>query len=238
MMTHPKREMIVCIHDVGFGCARTVKELIEFCESEMGALPSLAVVPAASNEEGRRDLEAMLRGYAGEIVQHGYDHAALRRFHPLNILTADRNEFTGRGRDEAIKRVADGKAMLEEMAGRTVGTFLPPTWDRGALTPWILFDSGFQQVIGLKALLHADGQRHALATFSWDCGRFEKLGWAGEALGYLLWLKSNSTPVIALHPDDVRRGFLKRIRSLVRRLRNEGFFPTGFATLGAAMVTA
>ena len=58
----------------------------------------------------------------------------------------------------------------------------------------------------------------ALATYSWDCGRFGCIGHLGNTIGRALSLFPRRLPCVVIHPADVARGFLEQALSLIDSL--------------------
>ena len=79
---------------------------------------------------------------------HGWFHqdraahtgfAAIKAHH----LTASEGEFLGLSRDVAAQRMADGRALIEDIIGRPVAGFVAPAWLYGDGARAALADSGF-----------------------------------------------------------------------------------------------
>jgi predicted deacetylase len=92
-----------------------------------------------------------LRGWSDagvEMFAHGWfhrDHAShrgLRKF-KASAMTAGEGEFLGLSRSDATQRMADGKALIEDIIGRELAGFVAPAWLYGAESLEALRTSGF-----------------------------------------------------------------------------------------------
>lgn len=69
-----------------------------------------------------------------EIFLHGYFHRdvglhrAARDRLRSRFMTANEGEFLGLSRAEAAARIADGRALLEDVTGRAIDGFVAPAW--------------------------------------------------------------------------------------------------------------
>jgi predicted deacetylase len=97
------------------------------------------------------DFARMLRGWADEGVEmfvHGWfhrdlaAHTGLTKFKARH-LTAGEGEFLGLTATEAARRMADGKALLEDIIGRPASGFVAPAWLYGPGALEALAPSGF-----------------------------------------------------------------------------------------------
>lgn len=77
-----------------------------------------------------------------EIFLHGYFHrdqavhsSAADRMR-ARFMTAGEGEFLGLSRDDAAARIAEGRALLEQVIGRSIDGFIAPAWlyGEGALS--------------------------------------------------------------------------------------------------------
>ena len=100
---------------------------------------------------GNETFAAKLRSWAEQGIEmfvHGWFHqdrsahtgvAALKARH----MTASEGEFLGLTRSEASQRMADGKALVEDMIGRAAAGFIAPAWLYGPGAMEALAESGF-----------------------------------------------------------------------------------------------
>jgi predicted deacetylase len=150
------RKLIISIHDVT-PKHRDRLERIEAFLSECGVQSrySMLVVPdfwRAWPLREHPDFCAWLRARSEsgvEILLHGYFHrdeaehrGAIARFQ-ASSMTAGEGEFLGLEHVEARRRLAAGKALLEDVVGRPVTGFVAPAWLYGAGTHSALRDLGF-----------------------------------------------------------------------------------------------
>lgn len=156
-----------------------------------------------------------LRGWADAGINmfvHGWFHrtdsvplglaARLRARH----MTAGEGEFLGLGEAEAARRMADGRALIEDITGRPVAGFIAPAWLYGPGAHAALARSGF-----------ALAEDH-LGVWQPTTGRVLARGpvitWASRSRGRILSslgaaailrraLARSSAVRVAVHPGDV-----------------------------------
>lgn len=96
---------------------------------------------------------ARLRGWAEsgiEIFLHGYfhrddsNHAGAAARLRARLMTASEGEFLGLSRDEAARRIADGRKLIEDVTGRAVDGFVAPAWLYGEGAREALHDAGVE----------------------------------------------------------------------------------------------
>ena len=152
-MAPSDRILLASIHDVSPRFESEVDRLIDVLAPHVGERLAMLVVP---NHWGDAPIKpgspfaSRLRSWADrgiEIFLHGYFHrdeaAHARTTDRLraNLMTAGEGEFLGLSRESASSRIAEGRALLEDIIGRRVDGFIAPAW------------------------LYSDGAREALA----DC---------------------------------------------------------------------
>lgn len=144
--------LLVSIHDVGPRFEREVDLLAERLGRALGgARFAMLVVPDhwRAAPLGRASaFQARLRGWADEGVEmfvHGWTHrdengtAGFRARH----MTSGEGEFLGLSREEALRRMTDGRALIEDITGRPAAGFIAPAWLYGAGAREALRASGF-----------------------------------------------------------------------------------------------
>ena len=108
-----------------------------------GDAPILAGSPFASR----------LRGWADagiEILLHGYFHRDQARHAGAadklraTFMTAGEGEFLGLSREDAASRIAEGRALLEDVIGRRVDGFVAPAWLYGEAALEALSECGMR----------------------------------------------------------------------------------------------
>ena len=220
------RPFLVCIHDVTPAYALQTREILDALAPLIGRRLSLGVVP---DWHGQWPLVAhpeycrMVDGHAEELLLHGYFHQRRRGWGPITLL-AGSDEMNGLNREETRNTLERGQHVMTRMFGRPARGFLPPAWQRGRLKP--ANDHGPEYVLGFFSLDASSGRSISLATWSWDCGRFGWLGHIGHGIGWLLHSVDRGVPVLAIHPNDLHRGFGAKILRLAEQLLESGYEPT------------
>ena len=146
--------LLASIHDVSPRFESEVDRLLEILKPHVGERLAMLVVP---NHWGDAPIEpgspfaTKLRGWAEsgvEMFLHGYFHRDRSRHGGTadrlraRLMTAGEGEFLGLSRDEASARIADGRALVEDVIGRPVDGFVAPAWLYGEGALSALSDSG------------------------------------------------------------------------------------------------
>jgi len=134
------RLLLASIHDVSPRFEGEVDRLLNLLRPHVGDRVAMLVVP---NHWGDAPIipgsafAKRLRGWAAsgtEIFLHGYFHrdqakhgAAADRLR-ARFMTAGEGEFLGLSRDDASARIAEGRALLEDVIGRRIDGFVAPAW--------------------------------------------------------------------------------------------------------------
>lgn len=222
----------VCLHDAAPGSERAILRQWEALHSVIGAPPSIAVIPAAAGPSwatiGTAYRESLGRA---ERLLHGFHHSRPDGRSLVSRACGRVDEFAGLARARARQRLADGQQVMTDLFGRPAAGFLPPAWQAGPVDASLLADSGLRFAVGFRRLRPRAGPAVPLATFTWDFGPIPWLGHVGAPLGLLLRLQPGAVPVVALHPCDEARGFLRPALALVRRLLDTGHRPVPFDAL-------
>ncbi len=167
--------VIVEVHDVSAARTAGVAAVLERLD-RIGARPRvLLVVPAGLSESGELVRLLMAERAAGsEVVLHGFEHRASGRFagRPLDVLRAslfspDDAEFLSLDRDEARRRLLEGRALLARL-GLDVEGFCAPGWLEPPWLPRLLRELDFRYDVGMSVL--RDLRR----------GTRRRLPWVGE----------------------------------------------------------
>lgn len=204
----PDHRLIVAIHDVGPRFEAEIDALVDRLTRRLGQTRfAMLVVPDHWGEAplaGNRGYQAKLRGWtdAGvEMLVHGWFHrddsahrGAIARLKARH-MTAGEGEFLGLGRAEALRRMVDGRRLIEDAIGAPVAGFVAPAW------------------------LYGDGARVALIEAGFDLAEDHMRVWrpmTDEVLahGPVITWASRSTPRIAssLAAAALARRFLRRQR--------------------------
>jgi predicted deacetylase len=149
------KTLLASIHDVGPRAESAVDQLADLLAQILGG-PKFAMLvvpdhwgeaPLAANPA----YQAKLRNWADQGVEmfvHGWFHKDLAQHTGMAALkakhmTASEGEFLGLTRDEAARRMADGRKLIEDIIGREVTGFIAPAWLYGPGANEALAQSGF-----------------------------------------------------------------------------------------------
>lgn len=223
---------MVALHDAAPAAEREVLRQLDQLAPLVGDRVAAAVIPAPAGG-GWRDAGRTLRASLARVERllHGHHHRTPRSRRLLGLCCGHVDEFSLLPAEEARRRLDAGQRILAEAFGRPAAGFLPPAWQAGAVDARMLAACGLRFGVGFTRLLTAGGAAHRLATFTWDFGPAAALGRLGTPLGLALLRRRGAVPVIALHPCDERRGFLRVALERVRLLLAEGFAPVTFGPL-------
>jgi hypothetical protein len=120
--------------------------------------------------------------------------------------------------------------VFSEAFGAPARGFVAPAWQMGRFRP---NDNqlGLEHAFGFFSLASRGGRTIPLATWTWDWGRWARLGHVAHGVGWLSRSMNRGTPAIAIHPRDLERGFWPKILRRVRRLLDAGYEPTTMAAM-------
>jgi predicted deacetylase len=134
------RLLLASIHDVSPRFESEIDRLLGLLAPSVGSRVALLAVP---NHWGDAPImpgspfAGRLRRWADrgmEIFLHGYFHRDdARHGRTANrirgrFMTAGEGEFLGLSRDEACRRIAEGRSLLEDVIGRPIDGFVAPAW--------------------------------------------------------------------------------------------------------------
>jgi len=229
-----KRRLILSIHDVAPAFEAEIEQLVELARPTAGDRIAMLVVPHHWNSDplvGGSAFAARLRGWSDrgyEMFLHGWSHrddcqhAALRDRLKAKRMTAGEGEFLGIDRQEAQRRLRDGRRLVEDVIGREVAGFIAPAWLYGAAA--------------LEAIAEAD---FAIAEDHWrvwvprtdrtlSCGPV--MTWASRtparlhsSLALAATMRTIPMPAtmrVAVHPPDARQPRL--VKSIAATLATLG----------------
>lgn len=145
-MPVPRRLLLASIHDVSPRFESQVDQLLDAFSPHVGKRLAMLVVP---NHWGGSPIVAgsafatRLRDWAAEGIEmflHGFHHRDSAHYATrtdrlrARAMTAGEGEFLGLSRAQATSRIADGRALLEDVIGRSIDGFVAPAWlyGRGA----------------------------------------------------------------------------------------------------------
>lgn len=146
MPTNGDRLLLASIHDVSPRFESEVQRLAELLAPMVGDRLAMLVVP---NHWGDAPIQpgspfaSRLRCWSDagvEIFLHGYfhrddaRHAGADRLR-ARFMTAGEGEFLGLSQTAASSRIAEGRALVEDVIGRRIDGFVAPAWlyGKGAL---------------------------------------------------------------------------------------------------------
>jgi hypothetical protein len=134
------RLLLASVHDVSPRFETEIDQLIELLQPHVGARLAMLVVP---NHWGDAPVipgspfAARLRAWAEagmEMFVHGFFHRDEVRHERsgkrvrARLMTAGEGEFLGLTRTDAIKRIRDGRALVEDVTGKPATGFVAPAW--------------------------------------------------------------------------------------------------------------
>lgn len=155
-MSPEPRRLLVSIHDVGPGFEAQVDALADRLTRLIGSQRFTMLVvpdhwgeaPLASNKR----YQAKLRRWAEagvEMFAHGWfhrddsRHAGRVASFKARHMTAGEGEFLGLSHAEALRRMRDGRRLIEDCTGRPVAGFVAPAWLYGDGAKTALAEAGF-----------------------------------------------------------------------------------------------
>lgn len=212
-----RRLLLASIHDVSPRFEAEVDALADRLAPAVGAKIAMLVVPNHWHEAPiipGSAFAARLRRWAEagvEVFLHGFFHRdetpATRTSDRLRAryMTAGEGEFLGLDRDEARRRIEDGRALLEDVIGRPIEGFVAPAW---------LYGDGALEALRESGVKLAEDHWH---VWSPNCGltlaRGPVITWASRTRGRLLSSLAAAAAVrhlpipvlrVGVHPPDIR----------------------------------
>ena len=231
----PARRLLVSIHDVSPRSEVAVDALAERLDRHLGgARFAMLVIPDHWRQApiaGDAAFHARLRQWASlgiEMFLHGWCHRdetpaqqGLAGFKGKH-MTAGEGEFLNLSRGEAVRRMGEGKTLLEDILGAPVAGFIAPAWLYGPGALAALDDLGFALAED-HMKVWTPGDRRVVSrgpVITWASrspGRIRSsLGFAALARWVLPALP---TVRVAVHPGDVTvPALLTSIDATVSRL--------------------
>lgn len=147
--------LLASIHDVGPRFEGAVDRLHDRLTVHVGDRMAMLVVPDHWGEaplSAAPAFRARLRAWSDagvEMFVHGWFHrdttttgGGLTGFKARH-MTASEGEFLSLPRDEALRRMRDGRALIEDAIGRPVAGFIAPAWLYGGGAMAALGEAGF-----------------------------------------------------------------------------------------------
>lgn len=148
------RRLLASIHDVSPRHETAIDTLYDLLHVHCGARQAMLVVPnfwASAPIIPGSAFAAKLRGWADagiEMFLHGSFHRDDRRHDTMlarikaNHMTAGEGEFLGLPRDQAVRRIEQGRKLVEDVTGRPIAGFIAPAWLYGPGALEALVDTG------------------------------------------------------------------------------------------------
>jgi hypothetical protein len=144
--------LLASIHDVSPRFETEIDRLLDLFRPHVGERLAMLVVPNHWSQSpiiAGSSFATRLRAWADsgiEMFLHGYFHKDEARHQGLSRIrakhmTAGEGEFLGLGREEAMRRIADGRALLENILGKPITGFVAPAWLYGPGAHEALSDS-------------------------------------------------------------------------------------------------
>jgi len=205
------------IHDVGPRFESEVDRLADLIGGVLGG-PKFAML-VVPDHWGMAPLgeaaafRARLRGWAGQGVEmfvHGWyhkdmaEHSGMASFKARH-LTAGEGEFLGLSQEEAARRMADGKALIEDAIGGPVAGFIAPAWLYGPGALAALAEAGFALAEDhMRVWAPESGQTLATGPVVTWASRSRMRQLSSLAVAALARSAFHALPVarIAVHPGD------------------------------------
>ena len=222
----PAKRLLLSIHDVSPRAEHAVVRLRDLLQVRHGARSvALLVVPNHWGEAPIRagtPFAARLRAAAedgDEIFLHGWYHRAdarpdgqLDRWR-ARWMTAGEGEFLGLSRAEAVRRIRDGRKLLEDITGRPLAGFVAPAWLYGSGAREALAELEFPLAeTHMKVWRPADGEvlaRGPVVTWASRSRARIASSLAFASIAPRL-LAATDTVRIGVHPGDVGVSELRR----------------------------
>jgi uncharacterized protein len=146
--------LLASIHDVSPRFESELDRLLELLAPHVGERLAMLVVPNHWGDAPIRrgsPFATRLRRWADsgvEMFLHGYFHRDQSRHQDpaarlrARFMTAGEGEFLGLSRDDASSRIAEGRALVEDVIGRSIDGFVAPAWLYGEGALLALAESG------------------------------------------------------------------------------------------------
>ena len=223
MSTAAQRLLLASIHDVSPRFESEVDRLLDLLQPHVGSRLAMLVVP---NHWGDAPIvagtpfAARLRAWADagiEMFLHGYFHrddssheGKADRFR-AHLMTAGEGEFLGLSRDAASSRIAEGRAVVEQVIGRPIDGFVAPAWLYGEGALQALCDCGIRLAEDhLRVWSPASGRQLAWGpVITWASRSRPRLA-SSLAAAALLRRAPIAALRIGVHPPDVNHEALVR----------------------------
>jgi predicted deacetylase len=244
------RKLLLSIHDVTPRFDATVERLHDrLCRLTGTNRMAMLVVPDHWGEAPLANdprFGAKLRAWADQGVEmflHGWfhrddsRHAGAGASFKAKHMTAGEGEFLGLSREEAQRRLSDGRKLVEDVIGRPIAGFVAPAWLYGEGAKAALRDEGFAMAEDhFRVWRPRDGAVLARGpVISWASrSRNRRLSSLGFAALARTALKPLPVVRIALHPGDAN--YQSLLDSIDRTVKSfaRSHFPARYGDLACA----
>lgn len=216
-LDQPRRLLLASIHDVSPRFESEVDGLLERLSGVVGSRIAMLVVPNHWHDSpviAGSSFAARLRRWTDdgvEIFLHGFFHRdearhdrAMDRLRARH-MTAGEGEFLGLDRTEAGRRIAEGRALIEDITGRPIAGFVAPAW---------LYGKGAFDALSEAGIALAEDHWRVWSPRSGQIlARGPVITWASRSRARLLSslaaaaaLRRLPIPVlrVGVHPPDIR----------------------------------
>jgi predicted deacetylase len=224
----PPRRLLLSIHDVSPRHESEIDELHDRLAASGGDRLAMLVVPnfwGVAPIVAGSPFAARLRRWADsgiEIFLHGFSHRDdavhdnWRARLKATQMTAGEGEFLGLDKEQALARMAQGRALLEDVTGRPVAGFIAPAWLYG--------EGALRALAEMRLPLAEDHWKVWTPATGATLARSPVITWAtrtpARALSSLFVARlARSLPLprvmrVGVHPGDVTRA--STLRSITR----------------------
>ena len=229
------RHLLVSVHDVAPRFEGEVDRLLDLIGETVGqSRVTMLVVPRHWNSEPIRPgspFAARIRDWSQQGVEmfaHGWTHrddsrhvglAAFKARH----MTASEGEFLGLSEGEALLRMQQGKALIEDIIGAPVRGFVAPAWLYSEGARHALGEAGFELAedhMRVWAPMEEDRRLAGGPVITWASrSRSRRASSLAAALVLRRALRRCRVARVGLHPGDTRHeSLLASIRATLKAL--------------------
>jgi len=220
-VTAPRRLLLASIHDVSPRFESEVDRLRDLLHPHVGNRMAMLAVP---NHWGNAPIvpgspfATSLRNWSDtgiEIFLHGFYHRDDQRHHSAatrlksRFMTAGEGEFLGLSRRESIRRIEQGRKLIEDVIGRPIAGFIAPAW---------LYGAGARVALGDCSMPIAEDHMNVWSPATGrELARGPVITWASRtrlrlASSLIAAVALGRAPIdvlrIGVHPPDVRHPVL------------------------------
>jgi predicted deacetylase len=241
------KRLLASIHDVAPCFESQVDRLADLIEARLGpARYAMLVVP---DHWGRAPLsaapafQARLRAWAEsgiEMFVHGWfhrdtaEHQGAASFKARH-MTAGEGEFLGLSHAEALRRMRDGKALVEDITGKPAAGFIAPAWLYGPGAMQALGECGFalaEDHLRVWRPGHEDAPLAKGPVVTWASRSTMR---TASSLAFAALARPALQPLrtlrLALHPGDVTKPSILKSADATLRAFSRRHVPSRYSAL-------